>query len=281
MRRPASALPLPLLLLLGTSSAVISDQKGELLPNGRGLDPSRVPIVLTCYANDAHRQQMYVDRVRWWMHNSSFPLTVVESSGKGLPDLSSEYGASPRLRLVVFDQLTEMKKRGMPTVTTSVSFRSSAERLELLKAFEEDRALRAAPLVLKLTGKYVLPTLETEVARLPADVSIVLQRHDETTDGVGPGSTNSELFGFTPALFDTFLRSIPTDIDAPSSSAPIAAATTKQPPRVMESFLGQFALEERRSQAHFLPPLPIPAEMRVARADSENDVLINLREKSL
>ena len=139
------------------------------------------------------------------------------------------------------------------------TFRTSAERLELVKAFESNSDLSRARLVVKLTDKYVLPDLEAELSKLTLNnASAVLQAPNSIVNRLGPDSTNCELYGFSPQVFSEFLKGIPLDLRSlPNNDG------------LMEMIVGMFALN--RSETKFLPTMIIPVGMRVPR--SNGDVL--------
>ena len=124
---------------------------------------------------------MYESRLRWWLANTTLDLFVVDSAGQCFPNL--------RVRCHAFNY----SAAGSPLLRASISERRSI--LEALSAFSREFALKR--LVVKLTGKYVLPGLEAALRAVPAAATAVVQTlkfpwHDDWQ--------STELWGMTPAL---------------------------------------------------------------------------------
>ena len=124
---------------------------------------------------------MYESRLRWWLANTTLDLFVVDSAGRCFPNL--------RVRCHAFNY----SAAGSPLLRASIGERRSI--LEALSAFSHEFASRR--LVVKLTGKYVLPGLEAALRAVPAGATAVVQTlkfpwHDDWQ--------STELWGMTPAL---------------------------------------------------------------------------------
>lgn len=229
---------------------------------------SDIHLIITCAINPTARfgspgftsvearRQLYNTQLRKWLEHTTLPVVAVESSGEGFPSIARDY-PSPRFHQIVYNQTTEMIRRGMPSKNDYVAFYgrewaflTSTEMLELRMALEKLPHLSNARMLFKVSGKYYIPQLASELRNIPTGVDIVRQH----------SKGHTEIFGFTPARLREFLQRMQ------------ASDPTKLLVADMEGYLdGMIKDEQKNAQhgrnVHALPPMPIPAQHRVMRSD--------------
>lgn len=160
------------------------------------------------------RRAWYERTIRYYLEHTNLPVLVVESTGHTF-DIEHE-----RLRQHVLAIRTSL---GNSTTRLEVASVQSAWRAGLMDGFD---------MVVKVTGKYVLPELEAELVKMPPGTAIVYQNKHAA------GWQNCEVFGFWTNMFE----SIYTD------------ACLQE--KLMEVCLSD--VHERLGvQAHRLPPLQV------------------------
>lgn len=152
----------------------------------RTLNATNV-VLLLCTYHEPVRSPMYHDVIRWWLHQSSFSLFVVDSANR---NFEKDVENHPRVRTFHFDQDRDfdpsLGKRD-PTAYELNALRRWCDTYE--------NWLRNNPqrFVFKLTAKYKLPELESVLRTIPAllepQLSWIVQ-HNHTDQ-----YQNSELFG--------------------------------------------------------------------------------------
>ena len=147
----------------------------------------RVALLFTTY-NVPERQAMYRQRLDWWRTHIRFPLFVVDSSGHGFHmDGVPEY---------VFTQ--EGGTALSPTDSELVSLRRA----------ERHFRTQFAPFdyVIKITGKYILPSLASNLAQLPC-ADLILQSEESNQHFQ---IQSSEVVGFRTATMAATLAALDT-----------------------------------------------------------------------
>lgn len=151
-----------------------------------GEPPKKVALLLTAAIHPPKvddlaivemRRSFYERALKFYLEKTELPVLVVESTGIGFPNFDN-----PRLKQHVFKIA---KDHGTITLM----------EVESLQAAYAANLFAGCRLVIKVTGKYVLPTLEEQLSKVPEDVEIVYQ-HARATN-----RQNSEVFGFAPRLF--------------------------------------------------------------------------------
>jgi hypothetical protein len=148
----------------------------------KDLPPHYLPfhknaLLLTSY-NTEHMEDKYVNVIKWWIKNSSFDIYVVNSSGK---DFNTSFDNN---RVTVFTFNQDM-------YTTKGKSSTHYELLSIMKILEKiPSMLTDYTMILKVTGKYKLPTLEKLVEQIPQSVDIIFQNKRNHI------SQNTELTGF-------------------------------------------------------------------------------------
>jgi hypothetical protein len=108
------------------------------------------------------RLQTYLQSIGKWLSETTLPVVLVENSGYdfGLTD-------TERFEVVSFDDtLVDNKNKGR------------SELLAIDYAYRNSRLLRDATFVVKLTGRYFVPGLETYLRGLPLDNIDCLTQHN-------------------------------------------------------------------------------------------------------
>lgn len=160
-----------LLIIVFVALCIIGGRAREeyaiLLTTYVGRDPSRVP--------------MYMEKIRLYLDRTRAPICVVESSGSSFP--------------IVHDRL-----RQYSFVGGAHSSSTHAEAESILRAFDSGM-LDDYRRIIKITGKYFVPDIETS---LPREAAVVYQNR------VSKRKQPSEIFGFdaehTRAIFEPILR---------------------------------------------------------------------------
>ena len=163
------------------------------------------------------REAMYKARVRWWLEHSSLDMYVVDSAGRCFPDLlpgKSKDKSGRVLECVGFDQEADpsyiARVRDGACVATAGNrcplSSSFTEALAVNKTFEAFPELATRRLVLKLTGKYVLPGLETALMQIKnGTVAVVQSQHAHFGRW-----QNTELWGMRGDLVKSCIEGMPT-----------------------------------------------------------------------
>lgn len=127
------------------------------------------------------RIPMYQKVIQQWLDLTSLPIFVIDSSGYSFPDIQ------PHERL-------HIEKFHLPQWIVDTNCSSFYEGYSIMHTFKTQ--LNNYDLVIKVTGRYFLPTLEQEINGLPKDVDIVYQH----TQNPRIKWQNTEIFGFKPQL---------------------------------------------------------------------------------
>lgn len=120
------------------------------------------------------RISMYTKVIHFWLQNTQLHIVVIESTGYNFPGIKR----SNRI-IVLTDKITE------PLPSSS-----QYEARSILFAVQKLVKLPDDVLIIKVTGRYFIPGLESELANIPANTDIILQSLG------APIWQNSELFGF-------------------------------------------------------------------------------------
>jgi len=183
----------------------------------------KVAILFTTY-NVPNREAMYRERLEWWRDNTSLPLYVVDSANRGFN--------MDGIREYKFEQLPNING---PTDTELFSLRHAFDHFEVeWEKFDY---------VFKITGKYVLPKLETVINNIPTDVEMVLQ------STYSKGEQSSEIIGFRSSEMKQILM--------------ILSADHQDPNQWLEKRLFNYTA----SNFWRLPQLHIPKKYRTPRSD--------------
>lgn len=155
---------------------------------------SNIPVaLLLCTVNTEERRSMYEDVILWWLDQKPvFDLFIVDSTTNSFhPRIESQ------CRICHFDQTS---------VPNYESIKNNTTELEIiaLQHAQDHFALQwtSYTYVVKLTGKYKLPTLYTTLKRVIKDDStdlFVQSIHFKDWQ-------NTELFVFKPLLFQNMLN---------------------------------------------------------------------------
>jgi hypothetical protein len=140
--------------------------------------PHKSALLLTTY-NSKEMEHIYINTIKWWIENSNFDIYVVNSSGKFF-DLDFD---CDRLTIFTFNQ----DDYAIPGKSTTYY-----ELLSIRKILEYIPSILVKyTCIIKLTGKYRLPSLEKMIRKIPQNIDIIFQHIH-----IGKYSQNTEVIGF-------------------------------------------------------------------------------------
>ena len=140
--------------------------------------PSHNNVLLLTTYNTKENQNIYVNNIKWWLENSLFDIYVVNSSGKDF----NEHLNSNRLKIFTYDQYNYAPKGKSTTYYELLSIKKIIEHFPSI--------VNDYTMIIKLTGKYKLPSLENEVKKIPQYIDIIFQNNRCHLN------QNTELIGF-------------------------------------------------------------------------------------
>jgi hypothetical protein len=172
------------LIILILVIIVLTMDNVPFISNNLNLKPLKCCILLTMYIEN--REDIYYPIVNRWLNETNLDIYIVDSSNKGLSIIH------PRLHQFKFKQNDKY----------TLNNRSNYEITSILKAvdyfkFKED-------MVIKVTGKYFIPKLESTIPYIP-DADIVLQYRTDTH------GQNTEIVGIKSKFITTILNKFVTD----------------------------------------------------------------------
>jgi len=206
-------------------------------------------LLLTTY-NEPTRTKMYEQRIRWWLSESTLPIYVVDSYN--LP-FSEGLMSIRKFREYHFDQTQVL---GTPPRGGS----TGGEILSMKKAFDVFKAEWAQyDYVVKITGKYVLPTLTSAFATVSKGSAFIVQSSHYDLQSSRPGWVGTECLGF----------------DAKRMGELLAAIEVQHPPPI-ESKVASLLWDGGHYSHQRLPLMPVPEAYRIARG--AGDTLVELQQ---
>jgi hypothetical protein len=122
------------------------------------------------------RLKIYIDSINEWLNNTNLTLYVVESSNYDFP----EFKDNPRVKVFSFISSNKIK--------CNRCFATPYEAESILKAFYYFK-LNKYRNIIKVTGKYYIPGMETLIKNIPSDAEVFYQYTQYN------GLQNSEIFG--------------------------------------------------------------------------------------
>ena len=140
--------------------------------------PSHNNVLLLTTYNTKENQNMYINNIKWWLENSSFDIYVVNSSGK---DFNEDFNSN-RLKVFTYDQYNCAPKGKTSTYYELLSIKKIIENFPSI--------INNYTMIIKLTGKYKLPSLENELRYIPQNIDIIFQNNRYHLN------QNTELIGF-------------------------------------------------------------------------------------
>jgi len=156
-----------------------------------------VYINTTDYLNDynspSSRLQLYIDTINDYIKYTNLTIYVVESSNYSFP----EFKNNPRVKVFTFKTDNKIKCNDCSA--------TPYEAESILKAFNYFD-LKRYDKIIKVTGKYYIPNMETLIKNIPADADIFFQNTNENM----LGKQNSEIFGcktkFLPEIMNKIIE---------------------------------------------------------------------------
>lgn len=138
-------------------------------------------LLTTCVDNGKKeeyesRKKWYTETIKKYLETTNLQIRVIESSG---------------YEFQIQDE--KLKQHSFISVLDkSFRFPTRSEAESILKA-NESGILDGFDIIIKLTGKYYIPELETEVSKIPNDCGIIYQNTVITPDST---DMSCEIFGF-------------------------------------------------------------------------------------
>lgn len=180
-----------LLVLVLVMMFVLSRQKET-------FEQKRCLLLVCCiHVRDEKEKRIgwYTDAINKYLENTNLQIRVIESSGYRFP-IEHE-----RFKQHSFNTKIE------PGNTTPTSLVQTQREAESIIEANKSGILDGFDLVIKITGKYYVPEIETEILNIPDDCGIVYQHTTITPESSG---IPSEIFGFrkeyTDEIFDLMIN---------------------------------------------------------------------------
>ena len=111
--------------------------------------------------NKGERIQVYTKKIRQWLKETSFPILVVENTGYTFPELEKELEEyKDRFEIISYveSELPEAEfLNGNPS-------KGASEIFAIHLAYKKSRLSSNASFVLKITGRFFIPQLETFIS---------------------------------------------------------------------------------------------------------------------
>jgi hypothetical protein len=156
-----------------------------------------VYINTTDYLNDYNspgsRLQLYIDTINDYIKYTDLTIYVVESSNYSFP----EFKNNPRVKVFTFKTDNKIKCNDCSA--------TPYEAESILKAFNYFE-LKRYNKIIKVTGKYFIPNMETLIKNIPPDADIFFQNTNENN----LRKQNSEIFGcktkFLPEIMNQIIE---------------------------------------------------------------------------
>jgi len=156
-------------------------------------------VLLTTY-NTRDRELMYTKRLHWWLNKTMLPIYVVDSSGHGF---SPSFSNIRSFKQVQFNQTRFLKGNWGSTEAELLSLKQAWE------AFQDDWS--KLDYVVKVTGKYVLPGLQSEMKKIHTGNSFIIQQSTDHPESGHLRWVNTECLGFNAARMGELLEMLATD----------------------------------------------------------------------
>lgn len=163
-----------LLFLIVVIMIILTTDNTPIIPIIKNKHPLKCCILLTMYVKN--RENLYTNIVNRWLNETNLDIYIVDSSNKGI---SINH---PRLFQYKFEQLENFAVKN-PSIYEVNSI------LEAIRHFN----FKNYDMVIKITGKYFIPQLETCIDYLPKS-DIILQYRTDTN------GQNTEILAIKPSL---------------------------------------------------------------------------------
>jgi len=150
-------------------------------------------VLLTTH-NTEDKEIMYMEPLRWWLRKTKLPLFVVDSAGRGFPPSLSKIRSFKQLKFNQSDKMGDF-------VDSTLCELLSLERA--WQAFQDDWS--RFDYVVKVTGKYVLPDLQSEMKKVRRGNSFIIERYTDHKEA-GYLWVNTEYLGFNAARMGDLLE---------------------------------------------------------------------------
>uniref|UniRef100_A0A7S0H3W1 Uncharacterized protein n=1 Tax=Amorphochlora amoebiformis TaxID=1561963 RepID=A0A7S0H3W1_9EUKA len=215
----------------------------------------RIALLLTTH-NAPNRHDVYSPRIQWWLDNSNFAIYVVDSTNNSFSKITVPRNHTSPFKVFHFDQnqLTS-KEEALHRKFTLKKSSSFYELVSLQRAGQKfGSELRQYLYVIKLTGKYVVPSLSHHLFNITRAKGrkpmLMVQGRRKDHDRMIP----SELFGFSGVIMRTIFEGLHNFL------------VRYKEYQLMEQSL-YFVTKNLGYATYHLPRMRIPHQFRIARGD--------------
>ncbi|GAB5359928.1 hypothetical protein AAMO2058_000584200 [Amorphochlora amoebiformis] len=225
--------------------------------SGEPESESRVALLITTFNDADTRNSLYVPRIQWWLENTQFSLYIVDSGNHKFSGLKLKHLTKrPKPHFLHFDQakLTTHEQKVLSSHGDSEA-KSVYELISIQRVGQRyGSELKKFDYIIKLTGKYVLPTLSQSLDHVfqqftKGDLPDMLV---ESMSFPVPGDClNSEIFGFRGAIFDKVVGILEERLEKGG---------------IMENAVKMVQMHENMT-SFTLPEINIPQQWRTNRGD--------------
>jgi len=196
---------------MSTGSSLLTLNNGIRIEHQQGMpkqgdqasriNSTRFALLLTTF-NEPKRTEMYAKRLEWWLRQIKLPIYVVDSGNLPFPKSLEQIRD---FRVLHFDQTRGL---GTPPPWTLPATEGELFSLKMAhEAFKDEWA--QYDYVVKVTGKYVLPELEANMAAVKPNTDFVIQMSGLVLDeNVWLPRVGTEYIGFNSQRMSDLLMEI-------------------------------------------------------------------------
>ena len=141
------------------------------------------------------RKNQYIQAIKWYLTNTSYPIVFVENSGVDIGHLFNEYIEANRIEFITFQGNNYDRSLG----------KGYGEALIIKKAIEESRLIADCDYIIKITGRLIIKNI-----KILADGANIHKNRIMAFCGKKNNFACSSFFFIAPRIFfeSYFLRSI-------------------------------------------------------------------------
>lgn len=174
------------------------------------INENKITIILTCTVNvnlgkshliqtsPTERTNVYIKSILQWLNNTTFNIIVIENSGYKFEELYAETEKyKDRFEIITFNENTEEKAQYLKNNNS----KGDSELFSINYAFNNSNLIHSSNFIIKVTGRYFIPTLEDYL------LEFNLNEYDSLTQN---NRIRCEMVG---CHYTQFLNIFNTDID--------------------------------------------------------------------
>ena len=133
------------------------------------INENQITIILTCTVNvnlgksyliqtsPTERTNVYIKSILQWLNNTTFNIIVIENSGYKFEELYAETEKyKDRFEIITFNENTEEKAQYLKNNNS----KGDSELFSINYAFNNSNLIHSSNFIIKVTGRYFIPTLE-------------------------------------------------------------------------------------------------------------------------